>query len=180
MLAKDCKTTCITKRSSAGRRVGIDFKYQIVLDFACTVTHKTCENRPLNIEKLNNAVSTKRIFEETPRNVPRKTENNNEFDICKENLKKSISSSAHPTPKNWDSASAKNMRSPPPRTLNSAFFHLWSMSISEKRFRLNQGCQTYGPRAKTGPLRGWIRPAGWFCKVKTSLFAWEVYPIILR
>jgi len=25
---------------------------------------------------------------------------------------------------------------------------------------LKQGCQTYGPRAKTGPLCGWIRPAG--------------------
>jgi len=33
------------------------------------------------------------------------------------------------------------------------------------RFKLplSQGCQTYGPRAKTGPLRGWIRPTGWFC-----------------
>jgi len=30
---------------------------------------------------------------------------------------------------------------------------------------LEQGCQTYRPRAKTGPLRGWIRPAGWFCRV---------------
>ena len=45
---------------------------------------------------------------------------------------------------------------------------------------LHQGCQSYGLRAKTDPLRGWIQPAGWFCKVKTSLFAWEVYPIILR
>jgi len=45
---------------------------------------------------------------------------------------------------------------------------------------LVQGCQTYGPRAKTGPLRGWVRPAGWVFKVKTSLFAWEVYPVILR
>jgi len=45
---------------------------------------------------------------------------------------------------------------------------------------VNQGCQTYGPRAKTGPLRGWIRPAGWFCNVKTSLFAWEVYAVILQ
>ena len=43
-----------------------------------------------------------------------------------------------------------------------------------------QGCQTYGPRAKSGPLRGWIRPAGWFCEIKTSLFAWEVYPVILQ
>ena len=43
---------------------------------------------------------------------------------------------------------------------------------------LDQGCQTYDQRAKTGPLQGWIRPAGWFCKVKT-LFAWEVYPIVL-
>jgi len=43
-----------------------------------------------------------------------------------------------------------------------------------------QGCQTYSPRAKTGQLRGWIRPARWFCKVKPSLFAWEVYPVILR
>ena len=38
---------------------------------------------------------------------------------------------------------------------------------------LDQGCQTYGPRAKTGPLRGWIGPAGWFCKLKSSLFAWD-------
>jgi len=45
---------------------------------------------------------------------------------------------------------------------------------------LSQGCETYGTRAKSGPLRGWIRPAGWFCKVKTSLFAWEVYPVMLR
>jgi len=29
---------------------------------------------------------------------------------------------------------------------------------------LCQGCQTYGPRAKSGPLRGWIRPAGFFVK----------------
>jgi len=45
---------------------------------------------------------------------------------------------------------------------------------------LHQGCQTYGPRAKSGPLRGWIRPAGWFCEIKTSLFAWEVYPVVLQ
>jgi len=32
-------------------------------------------------------------------------------------------------------------------------------------YALDQGCQTYGPRAETGPLWGWIRPAGWFCKV---------------
>jgi len=25
---------------------------------------------------------------------------------------------------------------------------------------LNQGCQTFGPRGKSGPLRGWILPAG--------------------
>ena len=48
------------------------------------------------------------------------------------------------------------------------------------RIQLNQGCQTYGPRAKTGPLRGLISPTGWFCKVKTSSFAWEVYPVILQ
>jgi len=36
---------------------------------------------------------------------------------------------------------------------------------------VDQGCQAYGPRVKTGPLRGWIRPAGWFRKEKTS-FAW--------
>jgi len=36
---------------------------------------------------------------------------------------------------------------------------------------IDQGCQTYGPRAKTGPLRGWIRLEGWFRKGKTSL-AW--------
>ena len=48
------------------------------------------------------------------------------------------------------------------------------------RIQLNQGCQTYGPRAKTGPLRGLISPTGWFCKVKTSLFAWKVYPVILQ
>ena len=51
-------------------------------------------------------------------------------------------------------------------------FHGWQDLV--------QGCQTYGPWAKTDPLRGWIRPAGWFCKVKTSLFAWEVYPVILQ
>jgi len=44
----------------------------------------------------------------------------------------------------------------------------------------NQECQTYGPRAKTDPLRDLFRPVEWFCKVKTSLFAWEVYPIILQ
>jgi len=37
--------------------------------------------------------------------------------------------------------------------------------LLRKTYPLDQGCQTYGPRAKTGPLRGWIRPAGWFCKV---------------
>jgi len=36
---------------------------------------------------------------------------------------------------------------------------------------LEQGCQKYGPRAKSGPLRGWIRPAGSFCEIKTFLFA---------
>jgi len=43
-----------------------------------------------------------------------------------------------------------------------------------------QGCQTYGPRAKSGPLRGWIPPAGWFREIKIFLFAWEVYPVILQ
>jgi len=57
------------------------------------------------------------------------------------------------------------------------------LKISDKYIEiieLDQGCLTYGPRAKTGPLRGWIRLAGWFCKVKASLFTWEVYPVILR
>ena len=48
-------------------------------------------------------------------------------------------------------------------------------SMKSSFLALVQRCQTYDPRAKTGPLRGWIRPAGWFCKVKASLFAWEVY-----
>jgi len=39
----------------------------------------------LNVEKFNNAVSAKRIFEVTPQNVPRKFENNNELELCKEN-----------------------------------------------------------------------------------------------
>ena len=47
-------------------------------------------------------------------------------------------------------------------------------------YTLVQGCQTYGLRAKFGPLRGWIRPAGWFCEIKTSLFAWEVYLKIMK
>jgi len=42
----------------------------------------------LNKEKLNNAVSTKRIFKLTPQNFPIKFENNYGFDICTENEKK--------------------------------------------------------------------------------------------
>jgi len=36
----------------------------------------------------------------------------------------------------------------------AAKFHLW--------LNIQQGCQTYSQRDKTGPLRGWIRLAGWF------------------
>jgi len=32
-------------------------------------------------------------------------------------------------------------------------------------YLLEQGCQTYSPRAKTSPLWGWILPTGWFLKV---------------
>jgi len=45
------------------------------------------------------------------------------------------------------------------------------IKFSLQIYGLYQGCQTYGPGAKIGSFRGWIRPAGWFCKVKTSLFA---------
>ena len=36
---------------------------QIVLNYASTVIKKRCKNRPLSIEKLDNAVSAKRIFQ---------------------------------------------------------------------------------------------------------------------
>jgi len=55
------------------------------LQIAYTVTHKRCKNTRLNVEKLNDAVFAKRIFELTLQNLSRKFENNNEFELCKEN-----------------------------------------------------------------------------------------------
>jgi len=37
------------------------------------------------MEKFKNAVSAKRIFDVTSQNFPRKFQNNNEFELCKEN-----------------------------------------------------------------------------------------------
>jgi len=44
------------------------------------------------------------------------------------------------------------------QTKNKKIF--FSMSTRRLAESVEQGCQTYSPRAKTGPLSGWIRPAG--------------------
>jgi len=43
--------------------------------------------------------------------------------------------------------------------------HRFVITLFVCYYDVEQGCQTYGPRAKSGPLRGCIRPAGWFCEI---------------
>ena len=61
-----------------------------------------------------------RIFEVTWKNFPRKLGNNSDFELCEEHQKK-IDPLLRQQTGFLDSTSAKNMRSLPPRTSNSAF-----------------------------------------------------------